>query len=398
MNSHFQHWQLDPHINFLNHGSFGACPREVLRRQSELRSQLEREPVAFFLRELPGHLDAARESLARLLHAPPADIALVPNATTGVNAVLRSLEFQAGDELLCLDHAYNACKNVLDHVAARWGARVVVAEVPFPLQDPMEVTEAVLRAVSKQTRLAMIDHITSPTGLVLPVEHILPALHDRGIETLVDGAHVPGQLDLDIQALAPTYYTGNCHKWLCTPKGAAFLYVQPEKQEQIRPHVISHGANAPAGARSRFLMEFDWPGTGDPTAFACIPAAIEFLEGLMPGGLEGLRQHNRALVLEGRKILCAALEIPAPAPESMIAHLAAVPIPDAPPGQVVPAMGIDPLYDRMFKEERIEVPIFPWPAAPHRLLRISAQAYNEPGQYHRLAQALLRQLDQGTGA
>jgi isopenicillin-N epimerase len=386
------HWDLDPDITFLNHGSFGACPRAVLETQTRLRARLEREPVRFFLHDLEGLLDEARGRLAGLVGADPDDLAFVPNATSGVNTVLNSLRFSAGDELLTTSHEYAASKNALDHAAARHGARVVVASVPFPLASPDEVVEAVLARTTPHTRLALLDHVTSPTGLVLPIERLVAGLDQRGIDTLVDGAHAPGMVPLDLAGLGAAYFTGNCHKWLCTPKGSALLYVRRDRQELIRPLAISHGASSSRTDRSRFRLEFDFCGTSDPTAWLAIPAAIDFLSALLPGGLAELRDRNRALALQARDLLCRVLDVPPPAPDSMIGSLAAVPLPDSRPGDLRPPHFFDPLYQALFDRHRIEVPVMAWPASPRRVIRIAAQAYNRLEQYERLAAALAETL------
>ncbi|GAB4152811.1 MAG: aminotransferase class V-fold PLP-dependent enzyme [Planctomycetota bacterium] len=381
------HWDLDPDIVFLNHGSFGACPRVVLARQQEWRARLEREPVLFLGRQIEGLLDEARASLARLVRCDPDDLALVPNATAGVNAVLRSLDLARGDELLVTDHEYNACRNVLDHVAERAGARVVVAPIPFPLLGDDQIVEAVSSRVGPRTRLLLIDHVTSPTGIVMPVEKIVHALAERGVDCLVDGAHAPGMVDLDLGRLGAAYYTGNCHKWLCTPKGSALLFVRRDRQTSIRPTSISHGANSTRTDRSRFRLEFDWTGTCDPTPWLCIPEALGFLEGLLPGGLCALRERNRTLAIEGRARLLEALHQAPPVPENNLGSLASVILPptDAP---AVGPLGLDPLQVRLFDHYGIEVPVMSWPSPRMRLLRISAQAYNSPEQYAYLAAAL----------
>ena len=381
------HWTLDPGVAFLNHGSFGACPRPVLQAQQRLRERLERQPVRFFARDLEGLLDAARRELAGFLGADAENLAFVSNATTGVNSVLRSLKWNVGDELLTTDHEYNACRNALDFVAERAGAKVVVAKIPFPIASPDEALEALLARVTERTRIALFDHITSQTGLVLPVEQAVREFHARGVETLVDGAHAPGMLPLELSTLGATYYTGNCHKWLCAPKGAAFLHVSSERRDEIRPVVISHGANAPRSDRPRFRHEFDWVGTDDPTAALCVPEAIRFMESLLPGGWPALREQNRRLVLAGRKLLCEVLGIEAPCPDSMIGSLASLPLPAGSPEPPKSALYADPLQNELLTRG-IEVPVIPWPAPPRRLIRISAQIYNRPEQYELLARSL----------
>ncbi len=381
-------WSLDRNVAFLNHGSFGACPTAVLACQTELRARLESQPVQFFVRDLEEMLDTARESLARFLGGDPAGLAWVPNATTAVNAVVRSLDFQPGDELLTTDHEYNACRNVLDFVAQRSGATVVVASIPFPVHTSSEITDAILEHVTARTRLALLDHVTSQTALVLPISELVSALRERGVDTLVDGAHAPGMLDVDLDAIGAAYYTGNCHKWLCAPKGAGFLYVDADHREATRPAVISHGANSLRTDRSRFLSEFDWVGTTDPTAILTVPEAIRFMASLLPGGWPELRERNRSLTLQARNILCQALAIEPPCPDEMIGSLASFTLQDGDGRPSSSPLYADPLQDELLDRYGIEVPVIPWPAPPGRLIRISAQIYNDESQYRRLGEAL----------
>lgn len=390
MHSVRSHWRLDPAVTFLNHGSFGACPVPVLAEQQRWREELELEPVRFFVRTLEGRLDAAREVLGAFVGAAPEDLAFVANATTGVNAVLRSLDLAPGDELLTTDHGYNACTNTLAYVASRSGARVVTTKVPFPLTDADEVVEAVRAAVTPRTRLLLVDHVTSPTGLVLPVERLVAEMATRGVDTFVDGAHGPGMVALDLRALGAAYYTGNLHKWVCAPKGAAFLHVRRDRQAGVRPAVISHGANATRTDRSRFRLEFDWTGTDDPTAWLAVPAALAFMEGLLPGGWDALRHHNRSLVLEGRRVLATRLAVDLPCPDAMVGMLASLPLPDAPADEAPRRPGAyeTPLQTALVERHGIQVPIVTWPRPPHRLVRISGQVYNEPAEYEQLASAL----------
>jgi isopenicillin-N epimerase len=383
-------WPLERGLVFLNHGSFGACPTEVLRHQATLRAEMETEPVRFLSRELDDRLDPARAVLAAFVGADPDDLAFVTNATSGINAVLRSRVFAAGDELLTTDHTYNACRNTLNFVAELAGARVIVATVPFPVASPDEVVDAVLAKVTPRTRLALLDHVTSPTALILPVERLIAELVARGVDVLIDGAHAPGMLPLNLATLGATYYSGNCHKWLCAPKGSAFLWTRRDRQPDVRPLTISHGANAVRPGRSRFRLEFDWTGTSDPTAWLTVPKAIEYLGTLVPGGWPALMARNRALALAARRLLCVAAGTPPPCPDDMIGSIASVRLPDG--SAEVGWRRPDPLQQRLFEDWRIEVPVMSWPAAPWRLVRISAQLYNRPEHYERLAQALGKEL------
>ncbi|MBE9040849.1 aminotransferase class V-fold PLP-dependent enzyme [Oscillatoriales cyanobacterium LEGE 11467] len=380
-------WSLDRTITYLNHGAFGACPIPVLEVQQRWRQQLESEPTRFFGREYEDLINKAREKLAAFIGADAEDVVFVPNATTGVNTVLRSLVFQPGDELLTTNHEYNACRNALDFVAQRDGAKVVIAEIPFPLESTAEAIEAVIELVSARTKLVLLDHITSSTALVMPIEAIIRQLTQRGIDTLIDGAHALGAIPLNLRQLGATYYSGNCHKWLCAPKGAGFLYVRRDKQAGIRPLTISHGANSPRTDISRFHLEFDWTGTQDPTAYLCVGEAIEFMESLLPGGWPQLMAQNHQMAIAARDILCDRLGIQPPIPEDAIGTMASIPIPDD-AFLFPPATGrIDPLQDRLFEDFQIEVPIFPW-YAPRRVLRVSAQLYNTLEDYKKLDRAL----------
>jgi isopenicillin-N epimerase len=395
------HWLLDPGIDFLNHGSYGATPRRVLEAQTAWRERMEREPV-LFMAELEPRLDRAREELAAFLGAPAADLAFVPNATTGVNTALRSLALGPGDEILTTDHEYNACLNALGVVTERSGARLVVAPVPFPISGPDEVIGAILACVTPRTRYALVSHVTSATALRFPIEAIVGRLLALGVETIVDGAHAPGMVPLDLQALGAAFYTGDGHKWLCGPKGSAFLYVRPDLQASVRPLAISHGANSPRAERGRFRLEFDWTGTPDPTAYLALPEAVRFIGSLLPGGWPEVMARNEALSLGARRLVAEATGTELPAPDTMIGPIAALLVPaDVEPrplaGDVPTGTSAldDPLHDALLSEDRIEVPVGAWPGVIRerstlRLLRISAQLYNEPEQYRRLAATLSR--------
>lgn len=382
------HWDLDPDVVFLNHGSFGACPREVLRHQQALRAQLERQPVHFMTRVAMPLLEGAVAACAQFVGCNADDLCFVLNATTGVNTVLRAIALEPGDEVLTTQHVYNACRNAMDFVAARRGARVVVAQLPWPCHDEAALLEAWERHLTPSTRLALIDHVTSATGVALPAQAMINACRNRGVDTLVDGAHAPGMVPLDLKTLGATYYTGNCHKWLCAPKGAALLYVERASQADVWPLVIGHGYNAPLGKKSRFRECFDWPGTHDPTAAMCVPLALRVLEKLVPGGWPAIYAHNHAMVVAARAHLCALWNVPPPAPDAMLGSLAAMPLPL--PATANPSAP-DPLYEAL-RAQRIEVPVYTWPGDGKRYLRISAQLYNTRAQFELLGERVLAHL------
>jgi isopenicillin-N epimerase len=238
---------------------------------------MEAEPVQFLWRRYEERLELSRRQVAKFVGARPQDLVFVTNATTGVNAVVRSLKLKPGDEILSTNHDYNACHNVVVEAARRSGAKLVVAQVPFPLGSADEVLEAVVGAVTRRTRLALLDHVTSNTGLVFPVAQLVRELEGRRIDTLVDGAHAPGMLPLNLSRLGAAYYTANLHKWTCAPKGAAFLWVREDRQREVQPAVISHGNNTTRPGYSAFQDRFDWAGTFDPTAWLCAGEAIRWL-------------------------------------------------------------------------------------------------------------------------
>jgi len=382
---------LDPDVVFLNHGSYGACPRPVFERYQEWQLELERRPVEFLGRRLDTLLAEARAAFGEYVNADPDDLVFVQNATAGVNLAARAVAFQPGDEVLSTSLEYGALDLAWTHICGRARARYVRMPVTLPLRDAVD---EIWNGVSERTRVLFLSHVTSETAVQLPIEELCARARERGITTVIDGAHVPGHIPLDLRALDVDYYAGNCHKWLCAPKGAGFLHVRRERQGGVRPVVISHGANSPRTDRSRLLLEFDWTGSHDPTAYLCVPEAIRFLGGLLPGGWPELMARNRQLALEARRILCDALDAMPPAPEEMVGALAAVPLPDGADAPLRSPLYVDPLQDVLLERYRIEVPIVPWPAPPKRLVRVSCQAYNARDDYERLATAL-RELTRG---
>lgn len=368
--SRIDDWALAPDVVHLNHGSYGGCPRAVIAAAAGWRARLEAAPMRFMVLDWQAELDRARAALAAFLHAPADRLVFMPNATTAVATALAAARIDAGDELLTTDHAYRACKNQLARLADARGARITIAELPVPF-DPDAAVAAVARAVTPRTRLALLDHVTSPTAFVLPIERMLAHLH--GVQVVVDGAHAPGQLDLDVGALLAagvTWYAGNNHKWLCAPKGSGFLVTTTA----VRPLVTSHGASPEYGPPNRLHAELDWMGTYDPAPHFAVPTAIQAVADL-GGGWPAVRAHNHALALE----LVRRLGGQALAPEESIGAMAAFPI-ELPPGETRTSLETTLLRDGW------EVPIVETPRGI--LIRVSAHLYNHAAEADALAAKL----------
>jgi isopenicillin-N epimerase len=385
---------LDPAVLHLNHGSYGACPRAVLDAQQAIRARIEAATMRYFVRDWAADLAAARARAAAFVGADEAGFAFVPNATTGVATALAALapRLAAGDELLTTDHAYRACRNALDRLAARTGARVVVAALPVPLAHASAATAAVLARVGDRTRVVLVDHVTSPSAIVLPVGELARALPATA-DLVVDGAHAPGMLDLDVGALTAagvTYYTGNFHKWTCAPRGAAFLHVAAHRRDGFHPLVTSHGASLPTAGTTRFRLEHDWTGTHDPSAYLAVPAALDAVARL-GGGWPAVRAHLHALARAFADGLAERLGASPIAAPGLLGTMAAVAI-ELPDGADALAV------ERALLDDGVEVPIIParpTGVAPWALLRISAHLYNHTGDLDRLLAALTRHRVRG---
>jgi isopenicillin-N epimerase len=378
--SPLERWSLDPAVVHLNHGSYGGCPIAVTEAATAWRTRLEAAPMQFMVLDWQPALDHARAQLAGFLRADPARLVFVPSSTTGVAIALASAELAAGDEILTTDHAYRACMNQLRRLAAARGATISVAKVPLPF-DAGAMLDAVTRAITPRTRLALFDHITSPTALCLPIEPLVAVCRARGIATVVDGAHAPGQLALDVGAIGATWYIGNNHKWLCAPKGTGFLAIADHAP--AHPVVTSHGASPEYGPANRLHAELDWSGTHDPSPHLAVPAALEVV-GREGGGWPAIHARNHALVLELRDRLIAGLTGRATrlAPDDALGCMAAVPI-QLPAGTAAFALQTQLLRDGW------EIPIVDVPGNP--LVRLSAHLYNHAGEADALA-AKLRSL------
>ena len=385
------HWGLDPQTVFLNHGSFGATPLAVIDEQRKWQNWIELEPVRFFEEIAAVALLESRQAIGDFLSCDPDDIAFVENATTGVNTILRSLEFEEGDEILVPDHAYQACRNAIDFVAERWGANVVTVNIPFPIESMDEIVHLVQASVTEKTVLAMIDTVTSPTGLRMPFERLTKELESQGIPVLLDAAHGIGMLPLSLDSIGASYTTTNAHKWLCSPKGAAILHVRKDRQPNIHPLTISHGMTFPLGEFTRFRHEFDWTGTRDISAWCTLPFVIGHVAEMYEGGWPTIMERNRSMVLEGRALLCEKLGISPPCPDEMIATIATILLPNS--GDAgIPLHDPDPLHSRLL-ELGIQVPVWSWASPEGRYLRISAHLHNSIEQYEYLADVLYDELD-----
>jgi len=363
-----QEFLLDPSVTFLNHGSFGACPRPVFERYQEWQRELEREPVDFITRRLHGLLDAARTALAGYVGAAPGDVAFVQNATTGVNLAARSLDLRPGDEVLSTDIEYGACDLAWEAVCGRAGARYVRAPIPLPLERPEDVVEALFAQQNERTRVVYVSHVTSETALLLPVEAIVARARTEGLVTIVDGAHAPAHVPLHLDELGADFYSGNCHKWLCAPKGAGFLHVRPEHQERVGGPIVSWGYREPA----TFTTRIERQGTRDSTAYLAVPDAIAFQR---ERAWDEVRARCVALAREARQELCSILGTEPLAPAEMLLQMASVRLPRPDPE----------LGQRLFDEHHIEVPVF---EPEGELLRVSVAAYTERADVDRLLDAL----------
>ncbi|MDH4117920.1 MAG: aminotransferase class V-fold PLP-dependent enzyme [Acidimicrobiia bacterium] len=373
-------WMLDPSVVYLNHGGFGGVLDVVADCQSEVRARMEANPTRFFTRDFPDLLDEQRMALGRFVGADPEGLAFVTNATAGVNTVLRSLRFERGDEILVTDHGYNACTNAARAVADAAGAVVVEAKIPFPVASSEQVVKAMTSAVTDRTRLVLVDHVTSPTALVFDVASIAEAV--EGVPVLVDGAHGPGMVGFDIESLGVAFYTGNCHKWMCAPKGSAFLWVHESFRDEVEPLAISHGWNGMYPGGNRFRRLFDFTGTFDASSVLSVSTAIDAVGDLIEGGWPAVYRANHRLAVAGRRILLDAVGGDEGAPEAMVGSMASVVLPSGP----------EHLGARLAARHRIEIPVFGWRGA--RIVRLSAQLHNSEDQYRTLARAVIDLLDE----
>jgi isopenicillin-N epimerase len=361
-------------VAHLNHGSYGATPREVLLAQRAYQDELEREPSGFMQTRFPALLRRSAAALARQFNAQSDQIALVENATAGVNAVIGGLVLTPHDEILITDQTYGAVRNTVAHACARTGARLVSVTTPFPDPSDAAIVAAFAGGLSERTRLVIIDHITSPTAVLLPVEKLVAEARKTNARILVDGAHAPGMIDLDLSRIDCDFYTGNCHKWLCAPKGSGFLWTAAGYLEETHPPVISHGYG------QGYVAEFDWTGTRDASAQFVVPDALAFLDRL---GAADIRAHNHELAMSAATMLATAWNTRVGASKAHTGSMAMIELPVR--GPATREGGLE-IRARLLEQHKIQVPINA--LGGRYWARVSAQIYNDMEDYQRLERAV----------
>lgn len=379
---------LKKDVVYLDHGAFGGLPKDTMDRHGEIRNWIESDPHDFYERHYVETLTRSKEALAEFLGVTSGELVLLPGATHALNVVIKSQKFNPGDEILTTNQAYSSCHSVMDYVAKRDGAKLVIAVLPFPAVSEEQIFDSIIECVTERTKFAVIDHIPSRTAMILPIKKIVTELEKRGITTLVDGAHAPGMVELDIGDINAPYYVGNCHKWMCAPRGIGFLYVRSDYLEKAKPLVVARSAHL----REATILEhsFDWLGTNDASVYLTLPAAIEFLKTVVPGGHQGLIKRNHDLAIQARNLVCDRLGIAYPLPDHMVGSMISIPLPDS---IGPPVVGHLPLQLLLWEKYRIEIPVYAWPAHPKRVIRFSVQAHNSLEQYEWLADILKEALE-----
>ena len=367
MNNLRDFFLLDPSVIFLNHGSFGACPKPVMEVYQEWQYRLERQPVSFLGRELTAFDQQARQALGEYLHTAADNLVFIPNATHGVNIIARSVTLKPGDEILTTNHEYGACDYTWEFICQKTGATYIHQSIALPARSQEEMANQFWQGVTPRTKIIYLSHITSPTALSLPVDAICARARKVGILTLVDGAHAPGQVDLDLEAIGADWYTGNCHKWMLSPKGAGFLYSRPDVQRYIEPLVVSWGYHSTAltTTGSQFLDYLNWTGTKDPAASLAVPAAIQFMQEHHWAVVRG-ECHNLLKLAIQRICSLVEMEPLYPLDSALYYQMGIAPLP--------PDIDISILKTRLYEDYHIEIPLIEW--CGHKFVRISVQGYN----------------------
>lgn len=375
---------LDPAVTFLNHGSFGATPRPVFEAYQNWQLRLETQPVKFLGRDLDGFLNESRQELGRYLNADADDLVYIPNATHGVNIIARSLKLESGDEILTTDHEYGACDYTWEFISGKTGASYIHQSIPLPVHSEEEIIEYIWKGVTPHTRVIYLSHITSPTALRLPVEQICRRAKTAGILMVIDAAHAPGQIPVDLQALDADFVFGNCHKWMLNAKGSAFLYVRRELQHMIAPLIVSWGSHPTPETTtgSTFIDLLQWTGTKDPTAALTVPTAIQFMR---DHDWERVRQECHVLLQTAISRVCDLTGLPPlyPLDSELYSQMGIAPLPPS---------RLALLKSRLYDEYKVEVPLTQW--HDRQFVRISVQGYNSQEDIEKLVKALAILLPQ----
>jgi isopenicillin-N epimerase len=371
-----QQFLLDPDVIFLNHGSFGACPRPVFEEYQRWQRELERQPVEFLGRRFNDLMRDARAALGDFVGADAEDVTYVTNATVGLNVVARSIQLHPGDEVLTTDHEYGALDRTWRFLCEKQGAKYIRQPVRVPIQSADEVIEAIWSGVTDRTRVLFISHITSPTAITLPIAPLIDRARQAGIISIVDGAHAIGQIDLNLRTLGADFYSSNCHKWLMAPKGSAFLYARKEMQPLVEPLVVSWGWQPEKPGASKFIDEQEWQGTRDIAAYLTVPAAIQFQRDQQ---WSQVREQCHELVRYARESVSALTGLPPLTPDDAqwFTQLSALPLPPC---------DLAVLKRRLYDEFKIEIPVINW--NDRHFVRISIQGYNTSADVDALLQAL----------
>lgn len=368
---------IDDDVIFLNHGSFGACPRPVFETYQAWQARLEQQPVDFLGRQAADLMAVAREKLSAYLNTEPENIVYFPNPTTAINMVARSLDLQAGDQILTTDHEYGAMDRTWRFICGKSGTEYIKHRISIPVSSHADFVESFWEAVTPHTKVIFISHITSPTSLIFPVTEICRRAKEAGITSIVDGAHAPGQIPVDLNSIGADIYTGACHKWLCAPKGSAFLYADPDLQPMLEPLVVSWGFEAEDPGLSQFIDYHEWQGTRDLAAFLSVPRAIQYQEENQWEEVR-LRCHRLAEIAHTKITNLTKKEPTSPIGSEWFAQMVAMRMPES--------INPDDLKKRLYKDFQVEVPVYSWNEMP--FLRISFQAYNQPGELVTLLEAL----------
>jgi isopenicillin-N epimerase len=379
------HWSLDPDLVFLNHGSFGATPNYVLEKQRGYIQQLESSPVEFSVRSMYPLYYASKKALAQFVGTSEHNMYFVPNTTVGVNHVLHNIH-ESGKSWLSTNHAYGACAHALEQIAKLKNCQVIKAEIPYPIADEATILERIESAILPHTTIALIDYITSASAIIFPIKEIIKLLHAKNIEVIVDAAHAPGMVDFNLDALDADYFIANCHKWICSPKGSAFVYVHPRHQSKFKPIYYGFFNDWDTTDDRHWSNQFIWEGTRDYSPYLAVKDSLEFMPTLIDGGWTAIKKHNRELALAAAHLIADKLSVPLPAPASMLGSIINIPIPN----DRIPDVKFNyytSIKNELFHTYKIEIPSMLFPA-PTQYLRISAQLYNSMEQYAYLADSL----------